>query len=155
MAASNIEIERKYLLSAIPPEASRHPSVLIDQGYVPGEQLRERVRRVRDAGGERYVRTMKLGKGIVRQEFEEETTREIFEALWSVTTGRRLQKRRYFVPAGDLTWEVDEFTDRELVLAELEIPAESFDVVLPGWLRPYVLREVTHETGYGNHALAR
>lgn len=155
MVAPNIEIERKYLLSAIPPEATRHPFVLIDQGYVPGEQLRERVRRVRDGTGERYFRTMKLGRGVVRQEFEEETTRAIFEALWSVTPGKRLQKRRYFVPAGELTWEVDEFTDRDLVLAELEIPSVSFEVAIPGWLAPYLVRDVTEEKGYGNHELAR
>lgn len=155
MTAPNIEIERKYLLSAMPPEAKRHPSVLIDQGYVPGAQLRERVRRLRDGTGERYIRTMKLGKGMVRQEFEEETTREIFEALWSVTVGKRLQKRRYFVAAGDLTWEVDEFTDRELVLAELEIPAVDFHVAIPEWLAAYVIREVTDERSFGNHELAR
>lgn len=155
MTAPNLEIERKYLLSAMPPEAKRHPSVLIDQGYVPGAQLRERVRRLRDATGERYIRTMKLGKGVVRQEFEEETTREIFEALWSVTVGRRLQKRRYFVPAAALTWEVDEFTDRDLVLAELEIPSASFIVTIPDWLAPWLVREVTDEKAYGNHELAR
>lgn len=153
--APNIEIERKYLLRALPPAAAGARSVLIDQGYVPGETVRERVRRVSEGGDERYVRTVKLGRGIARQEFEEETTRGIFEALWSVTSGRRLQKRRYFVPDGDLTWEIDAFTDRELFLAELEIPSEDHPVTIPEWLAPYVVREVTHERAYGNYSLAR
>ena len=154
MAEPNVEIERKYLLSALPPTAASAPSVLIDQGYIAGTLIRERVRRLRDADGERYVRTIKLGKGMVRQEFEEETTREIFDALWMVTAGRRLQKRRHFVPAGALTWEVDMFTDRELVLAELEIPAVDFKVDIPPWLEPYVVREVTDERKYRNASLA-
>ena len=32
--------------------------------------------------------------------------------------------RRYRVAEGDLTWEVDEFTDRDLVLAEVELDSE-------------------------------
>ena len=155
MSEPNIEIERKYLLSGLPPAAARARSVLIDQGYLPGERIRERVRRMRDDAGERYVRTLKLGRGMSRQEFEEETTAEVFAALWSVTTGKRLQKRRYFVPEGRLTWEVDDFTDRELVLAELEIPSVDFRIVIPEWLEPFLVREVTDEKGFGNHELAR
>lgn len=155
MNEPNIEIERKYLLSALPPEVAGHRSVLMDQGYVPGERIRERVRRIRDGSGERYVRTLKLGRGMARQEFEEETTAEVFAALWSVTAGKRLQKRRYFVPAGRLTWEVDAFTDRDLVLAELEIPSVHFRIDIPGWLEPFLVREVTDEKGFGNHELAR
>jgi CYTH domain-containing protein len=155
MTEANIEIERKYLLSALPPHAARCRSVLIDQGYVPGERIRERIRRISDGSAERYVRTMKLGRGMARQEFEEETTAEIFAALWSVTGGKRLQKRRYFVPEGRLTWEVDAFTDRDLVLAELEIPSLEFRIDIPGWLEPFLIRDVTDEKGFGNHELAR
>lgn len=155
MTEPNVEIERKYLLRALPPAAAEARSVLIDQGYVPGRAVRERVRRIQDDDGERYVRTVKLGRGIARQEFEEATTREIFDALWSVTTGRRLQKRRHYVADGDLTWEIDAFTDRELFLAELEIPSEEFDVRIPDWLAPYVVREVTHDPAFGNYRLAR
>ena len=155
MAHPKIEIERKYLLHTLPPEAARAPSVLIDQGYVPGELIRERVRRIRDGSAERYMRTLKLGTGVARQEFEEETSRPIFEALWVATDGRRLQKRRYFVADGELTWEVDQFTDRDLVLAELEIPAVDHRIVMPPWLAPHVVREVTDEPAYRNARLAR
>ena len=155
MTEPKMEIERKYLLRTLPPEAARARSVLMDQGYVPGELIRERVRRIRDASGERYVRTLKLGSGMARQEFEEETTRDVFEALWAATPGKRLQKRRYFVPDAGLTWEVDQFTDRDLVLAELEIPTVDHPVVMPAWLEPYVVREVTDEPAYRHARLAR
>lgn len=155
MTEPNFEIERKYLLRALPPATAGVRSVVMDQGYVPGERIRERVRRIHEESGERYVRTIKLGEGLARQEFEETTTREVFDALWSVTRGRRLQKRRYFVAEGERTWEVDAFMDRELYMAELEIPSVEYEVVLPAWLAPFVLREVTLEQAYGNYALAR
>jgi len=59
------------------------------------------------------------------------------------------------VPDGALTWEIDEFTDRRLVLAEVELPAESGAVEIPGWLEPFVVREVTEEEEYQNAKLAR
>lgn len=155
MADDDIEIERKFLLRGRPPRIDAARSVLIDQGYLPGTRIRERIRRIRSDGIERYVRTVKLGQGMARQEFEEETTREVYEALWSVTAGKRLQKRRYYVPEGSLTWEIDGFTDRDLWLAELELPSEGHVVEIPGWLAPYVVRDVTEEKGYGNYSLAR
>jgi CYTH domain-containing protein len=52
-------------------------------------------------------------------------------------------------------WEIDEFLDRELVLAEIELPAVDSPVELPAWLREHVVREVTAEPDYVNRALAR
>jgi len=88
-------------------------------------------------------------------EIEEETTREVFEQLWPLTEGRRVCKRRHYVPDGDLIWELDEFLDRELVLAEVELPSVGFEVEPPGWLQPVLLREVTGEPDYLNVNLAR
>jgi CYTH domain-containing protein len=59
------------------------------------------------------------------------------------------------VPEGALTWEIDEFTDRRLVLAGVELPAEDVAVEIPGWLRPLLIREVTDEEEYRNAKLAR
>jgi CHAD domain-containing protein/CYTH domain-containing protein len=160
--APSVEIERKYLLRALPRQLRGAEAAEIDQGWLPGERLRERVRRVRDAtpagGGaaaERYFRTVKLGSGVARVEVEEACTRELFEALWPLTRERRVRKRRYRVPAGALVWEVDEFTDRALVLAEVELPAADAAAEVPGWLAPYVVREVTDEGEYVNANLAR
>ncbi len=153
--ASDIEIERKYLLSGMPPSLEGQPFREIEQGYIPGERLHERVRRVRKDGTEWYVRTVKVGSGIRRIELQEDTDRETFEVLWPLTEGRRVIKRRYRVPEGGLTWEVDEFTDRDLVLAEIELPSEDVKPRLPDWIAPYVVREVTDESEYLNMNLAR
>jgi CHAD domain-containing protein/CYTH domain-containing protein len=153
--APPLEIERKFLLSALPPHALLRPGEEIEQGYLPGLRLVERLRWVRSAEGDRWYRTVKSGEGISRIELEEETTPELFQALWPLTEGRRVRKRRYLVPEGMITWEIDEFLDRELAVAEVELPHASATVVIPGWLAPYIVRDVSEEPTYTNRALAR
>lgn len=149
------EIERKYLLRAQPPRAVGAPSLEIDQGYIPGERIRERVRRTSGANETRYFRTFKTGTGIQRIEIEEETTKEFFDAVWPLTVGRRVRKRRYLVNENGLLWEIDEFLDRpSLWLAELELEHADQVVDVPGWLAPFVDREVTDDPSYTNRALA-
>ena len=152
---SGVEIERKFLLHEVPPRAREATGVEIDQGWLPGSVLQERLRRVRSSDGERLWRTVKHGQGLTRLEVQEAASPELFQALWPLTEGRRLTKRRYTVPDEDLEWEIDEFTDRDLVLAEVELPAPDTPVDPPEWLVPYVEREVTGEPDYLNVNLAR
>lgn len=152
----NIEIERKYLLRALPNLPKTTDVLEIDQGYLPGEKLLERLRRQQSRDGTvRYFRTVKLGAGVERIELEDETDQRTFEHLWLLTEGRRLRKRRHLVPHGADSWEVDEFTDRPLVLAELELARADAPVVIPDWLKPALVREVTDEREYTNRSLAR
>jgi CHAD domain-containing protein/CYTH domain-containing protein len=153
-ALATREIERKFLLTAVPPEAASVEPLEIEQGWLPGERLVERLRRLRWNGSEAWFRTVKSGGGLERLELEEATTPDVFQGLWPLTEGRRLQKRRYCVPAGGLVWEIDEFLGRDLVLAEVELPAANVTVELPTWLHPYVVREVTGEPAYENRNLA-
>jgi CYTH domain-containing protein len=152
-AGGKVERERKYLLTAVPPRALQVEPIDIEQGWLPGARLRERIRRMRGPDGERFVRALKQGSGLARLEAEEEATREVFDALWPLTAGRRIAKRRRKVEEGGLVWEIDEFTDRELVLAEVELPAGG-SPRLPEWLAPLVRREVTDDPAYANENLA-
>ena len=127
----------------------------MEQGYIPGRHIVERLRMVQEGRRKSYYRTIKLGSGIVRTELEDQTTREVFQQLWPLTEGRRLTKKRHQVVCGDLTWEIDEFTDRPLVLAEIELPSADTPVELPDWLASCVEREVTGEPAYLNSTLAR
>ncbi|HEY3122304.1 MAG TPA: CHAD domain-containing protein [Vicinamibacteria bacterium] len=154
-APGSTEIERKYLLSGVPREVRSAQTLEIEQGYLPGERLVERVRRVADRRSTRWYRTVKLGHGIARVEIEEETTRAVFDRMWTLTKGRRLKKRRRRVPVGTLTWEIDEFTDRKLVLAEVELPTRDAAVEIPEWLQPHLVREVTEDEEYENARLGR
>ncbi|MGH7630455.1 MAG: CHAD domain-containing protein, partial [Gemmatimonadales bacterium] len=153
-AAAGREIERKYLLTALPPEAGAVEPLEIDQGWLPGERLVERLRRLRQNGSDAWFRTIKAGAGLERIEVEEPTSPEVFAGIWPLTDGRRVRKRRYRVPAGDLVWEIDEFLDRDLVLAEVELATIDTPVMPPDWLQPYLVREVTGEPEYENRQLA-
>jgi CYTH domain-containing protein len=100
------------------------------------------------------VRTVKEGSGLTRLEVEEPVAPDVFDRLWPLTEGRRLRKRRYRIPDGGLTWEIDEFLDRNLVLAEVELNGRPAKVEVPAWLSPHVDREVTEEEAYSNFRLA-
>jgi CYTH domain-containing protein len=158
MASNDREIERKYLLRGLPQGVTRHPSVEIDQGYIPGETVRERVRRIRGPDSTRYVRTIKVGTGMNRFEFEEDAPEEFFTAVWPLTLGHRVRKRRYVVPsfpARGGPWEIDEFLDRDLVLAELELESEDERVEMPTSIASVLVREVTDEPAFSNYRLSR
>ena len=142
------------LLSSLPPEVHRHACLELDQGYLPGKEIRERVRRIRGPKGESFRRTIKAGRGVQRIEFEEPMDAPTFAQLWPLTEGSRVTKRRYIVPDGRFVWEIDEFTDRKLVLAEIELDAIDTKPILPDWLAPYVIRDVTDESGFVNQKLA-
>ena len=156
IARGDVEIERKFLLSGLPPEASTAGEALeIEQGWIPGRRLKERLRRTRAACGRVcHYRTVKLGRGVRRTELEDETSAEVFERLWELTEGRRLRKRRYRLATDQGTWEIDEFLDRELYLAEIELASADQELSLPDWLVPLVLREVTGEKGFSGSELA-
>ena len=151
-----VEIERKYLLKALPAFPRASAVLEIEQGYLPGDKLVERLRREQHPDGSVcYYRTVKIGSGVTRIELEDTTDRGTFEHLWVLTTGRRLTKRRHVVPNGTDTWEIDEFTDRTLFLAELELAKADAKVAIPEWLEAVLVREVTEEKEYTNRSLAR
>ena len=78
-----------------------------------------------------------------------------FERLWPLTEGRRIEKRRYELPADDgLTIELDVYEGAlaGLVVAEVEFDSEQRADTFagPGWLG----REVTDDARYKNQRLA-
>jgi CYTH domain-containing protein len=146
------EIERKFVLDAPPQGLDDHPSEPISQGYVALDgDVEVRVRR----RGEQAYLTIKAGGGRRRVEQELEIEPARFAALWPLTEGRRIVKRRYVVPAPDaLVFEVDVYEEElaGLVVAEVEFPdddaANAF--ASPEWLG----REVTDDPRWKNQALA-
>jgi adenylate cyclase len=148
--ASGREIERKFLVSAIPDNAGRGTRIL--QGYLPlsSEDAELRVRRK----GEETVLTVKGGRGLDRSEEEVAISDEVFETLWPLTEGRRIEKTRYELPHGDAAIELDEFGGEleGLLVAEVEFdsPEASERFEAPGWLG----RDVTDDRAYANRTLA-
>jgi CHAD domain-containing protein/CYTH domain-containing protein len=156
-ASIGSEIEHKYLLKRLPSKTHAAPSVEIAQGYLAGETLVERIRRVRAPdGSEQWFRTVKVGSGVERMELEEEASADVGRAMWRLTKGHRVRKRRYSIrESEDVLWEIDELLDRKLVLAEIEVASPDEQVELPAWLRDVVDREVTDEPEFSNARLAR
>lgn len=155
LARQDLEIERKFLLHALPELLRDRSGIRIAQGWLPGQRLRERLRRsVHPDGRVAWTRTVKVGTGISRVEIEEDTEPVLFESLWPLTAQARVEKVRYAVADGDLTWEIDVFLDRDLLLAEIELPSEDTPISFPAWLASCVTREVTGDPAYVNANLA-
>jgi CYTH domain-containing protein len=145
------EIERKFLVDAMPPDPGS--GTPIAQGYLPldaGDDVELRVRRK----GERTVLTVKRGAGLERDEHEAEIGEDAFEALWSLTEGRRIEKTRYEIEHEGATIELDEYGGdlAGLLVAEVELDSEQAAEAFrpPEW----VGQEVTGEARYSNRALA-
>ena len=148
-----LEIERKYLLQSLPQFPATARSYRMDQGYFANEP--GRVRRTQAPDGTiSYTHTIKKGVGLVREEIERVLSPDEFESLWPRTAGRRLTKTRTKVPDDNLVWEIDDYDDLDLMVAEIELPTPDTSVTIPGWLAPHVIREVTGERAYLNSALA-
>ena len=145
------EIERKFLVTELPE--GDHETEPIAQGYlaVAADGVETRIRR----RGDTSTLTVKSGPAMVRVEEEIPIEAERFDALWALTTGRRIEKVRHYVPLeGGLTAEVDVYAGPldGLLTAEIEFPSEAAarDFAPPPWLGD----EVTGDPGYANQNLA-
>lgn len=151
--AANREIERKFLVKQLPSNLEKFPNDSIDQGYLAADQtgLQVRLRRT----GNRFWLTFKRGKSIARDEREIELTREQFENLWPATAGRRVTKRRYEVPFGAYTIEIDVYggSNAGLIVAETEFDSEeeARNFAPPDWCGA----DVSGDPRYSNVLLAR
>ena len=165
-----LEIERKYLLDRLPALPDHAEAVRIEQGYLDLETLTAdanvmggepaevggRVRRaVTTDGSVICTHTLKRGIGLVREELQRTITTAQFERVWGDPATFRLRKTRYRVEAGDRLWEIDDFDDFDVVLAEVELPAADAEATIPPWLADHIVREVTDEPAFTNHAIAR
>ena len=67
--------------------------------------------------------------------------------------GLIVEKIRYELPWGGLTWEIDVFSKENagLVIAEIELPDELYQIELPSWIG----KEVTGQSQYYNGSLAQ
>ena len=106
------------------------------------------------ARGDDHLLTVKGGNGRVRHETTITISAREFDELWPLTEGRRIEKRRWIIPHGELELEVDVFAGplEGLLLVEVEFDSEqaSRDFTPPSWFG----RDVTDEIAYGNANLA-
>lgn len=147
-----LEIERKFLVKSDHWRAQVGTGRLIRQGYLSANGIvTVRVRTFDDARG---VLTLKgAANGLSRAEYEYDIPIEDARELLAMAGSHVLEKRRYELLAGPVTWEIDVFKGRHsgLVMAEVELQREDQSVQLPEW----VGEEVSSDAAYTNAALAR
>ncbi len=144
-----MEIERKFLITKLPENLEEYPSYEIEQAYLNNKP----VLRIRKSG-DRFILTMKSGGFMAHEEYELPLDEEAYIHLLEKADGRIITKRRYKIPCGRLTIELDVFSGcmEGLIMAEVEFPdlpdAESF--VPPEWFG----NEVTEDPRYHNVFMA-
>jgi adenylate cyclase len=145
------EIERKFLLSELPPTLRLARGEAIKQGYLALDGDTE----VRLRTGSAPPRlTIKSGRGEVRTEVELPVEGSGARQLWELTEGRRVEKTRRLMRIDGVEAEVDEYGGdlAGLVVAEIEFPDEQAAQAFtpPAWFG----RELTGEPEYANQSLA-
>lgn len=145
-----MEIERKFLIKELPENLDQYPCRHIEQGYLSTNPV-VRIRKDND----NYELTYK-GKGaMVREEYNLPLTKSSYEHLKGKIDGRLIVKKRYMIPFGDYTIELDIFEGElaPLTLAEVEFPSEELanSFVLPDWFA----EDVTFSKLYHNSFLSQ
>ena len=145
------EIERKFLV--IGEEWKRKTSgVSYRQGYL--STVKERTVRVRTVGDKGFLTIKGVTVGVSRSEFEYPIPTADAKAMLDDLCERPLiEKTRYKVQHGGLTWEIDEFfgENRGLIVAEVELKDEQQTFDLPSW----VGKEVSGDPRYFNSNLIK
>jgi hypothetical protein len=161
-AKTEMEIERRFLLKSV-PDIKYGMDIEIGQHYLSpkGDKETERVRAITQSVngnvlGDRWIHTIKQPTNDLGMlETEEEITWEAF-SVGKDNADRSVYKTRhvYHLREEGLVWEIDEFKGLNLVIAEIEIPSEDYDLVIPEAIKPYILLEITGMHQFSNSNLA-
>lgn len=151
------EFERKYLVIKDQlPELNSLQNKYIEQFYLLITKLFQiRVRIIDRVKAILGFKTKKKKGRIGRKEFEAGSR---FGCAWIrkkllASHFPRVYKTRYYFFFGDQKWEIDVYhKDNEgVIVAEIELPGEDFPIDIKP---PWVGREITHKSRYGNINLA-
>lgn len=160
------EVERKYLVDPenIPVDLENCQRAELKQGYlaISADGSETRIRSFGD--GKRFELTVKSSGTVIRDEQNIKITEEMFDTLWPLTSGARVEKTRYYIPLVDehgreYTAELDvykghleglatievEFGGRE---ADASVRADTFKP--PEWFG----KDVSGDKRYKNRSLA-
>ena len=151
MTTDKREIERKFLVTGDGWRKKAGTPSHIIQGYLArGRQATVRVR-IKD--GKSATLTVKSReRGASRAEFEYRVALKDAKVLLALCGRSQIEKDRYTVSHGKLTWEIDVFAGAHegMVLAEIELPRADTSLTLPNWIG----EEVTSDPRYRNSSLA-
>lgn len=155
-----MEIERKYLIHALPKNITDYPHHIIEQGYLSTNPV-VRIRRLDDD----YYLTYKGSGLMVREEYNLPLTKESYEHMLPKIDGLLIQKIRYLIPlkpidcglkdTKSLLAELDVFEGKLAPLMLVEVEFESVEdanaFIAPDWFG----KDVTKDGRYHNSNLSR
>ena len=144
---SELEIERKYLLKYNPLNLGEFDNLLrITQLYLPKDEngYTVRYRYVTDTNDNvRYIKTLKkYVTDFTREEIETDITKGEYEEAEKKAVSE-ISKLRYELIDGDLTWQIDNFINIKMVVAEVELPSENHTFDIPEHIENAIVAEVT------------
>lgn len=149
-----MEIERKYLVVALPEDIEQYPHTEIEQGYL----CTSPTVRIRKAGDVFWLTVKEhlttSSTAIHNREEEFKLSKTAYECLKSKCEGHLVIKTRYCIPVGNLIAELDIFhgIHSGLILVEVEFPdtnaADNFKK--PSWFG----EDVSQKPQYKNSFLA-
>ncbi|MBF0620757.1 MAG: CYTH domain-containing protein [Magnetococcales bacterium] len=145
------EIERRFLVKG-DAFKSLAEGVSFRQGFL--STVKERVVRVRIAGGKGTMTVKGLTRGFTKTEFEYEIPVENAQIMLDDLCEQPIiEKKRYSIPMGDLVWEVDDFfgVNEGLKIAEVELASEDQPFDRPEWLG----EEISNDPRYFNSNLVQ
>lgn len=145
------EIERKFLVRNDDWKKAAGEGKAYRQGYLLSDS--RRTVRVRTAGSKGFITIKGKGNGLRRPEFEYGIPYEDACELLLLCEPGIIEKKRYLVPAGKHTWEIDVFEGENegLLVAEIELAHEDEEFEKPSWAG----EEVTFDGRYSNASLSR
>lgn len=158
MVKTEIETERRFLLKRA-PRVKWDLVKSIEQYYLSdkGGIRTERIRSITDLNvSKKFFHTIKEpieGSDMSVHETEREITESEYLKFWE-KKDRMITKDRYILLDGDLKWEVDIFNNNHLIIAEVELPNESYDLKIPEELNDMILMEITGLKEFSNSELA-
>ena len=145
-----LEIERKFLVAGA-YKALATSSSRIRQGYISSARGRTVRVRLRDDRAYLTIKGPSMDGGLSRHEYEYAIPKEDAPGLLALCEGGIIDKTRWLIPAGEHTFEVDEFhgDNQGLVVAEIELRNADEQFPRPEWLG----EEVTGQRRYDNSQL--
>ena len=156
-----LEIERKFLIEYPDPEllealSCGNRSEIVQTYLLSEDGKSERVRARTQNGVTVYTHNIKIRlSAMKRVEYEDTVDEATYQQLLTRADPacRTIEKTRYCVRVGDFVYEIDLFPFwKDKAFLEVEISSEETRFDLPPFVK--LIREVTEDDRYTNHALA-
>lgn len=149
-----MEIERKFLIKKMPVNLEQYPVRLLEQAYLNFSPT-IRIRHDESKETDKYELTYKGIGDFFHEEYNLPLDKASYENLLKKHEGSVIRKKRYMIPVGKHTAELDifegELSGFSLVEVEFETIEEENSFIAPEWFGP----DVTAGGEYTNSRLAR